>query len=194
MSQAAICSEPGCASPAKCRGRCQPHYDRARNRGEIALRPCAGRGARAAFLREHMASDTNDCILWPFALDSDGYGQMNVAGVSMTASRAMCILAHGEPPFPEAQSAHRCTNHACVTPNHLRWATVSDNHADKRAHGTMAEGERHGRAKLTEAEVIDLLTSSAPPKEAARNVGCSEANVRLIRDRKTWRCIDAAAA
>lgn len=189
-----LCTEPDCASTAKLRGLCQRHYDRARHRGDITIRPCASRGAREAFLRQHATADTNDCILWPFGLDSDGYGQMQIDGTSMTASRAMCILAHGEPPFPDAQSAHRCTAHACINPNHLRWATVVENHADKRAHGTMAEGERHGRAKLSREAALEVLRGGTSDVDAARKAGCSEANIRAIRARRTWRCLDGAAA
>lgn len=38
----------------------------------------------------------------------------------------------------------------------LRWATESENMSDKKIHGTHTQGEKHGKAKLTDAEVIAI--------------------------------------
>ena len=54
---------------------------------------------------------------------------------------------------------------ACHFPNrdpsdcravNLRWDTRRNNHADKRAHGTDARGEKHPHAKLSERDVIRM--------------------------------------
>lgn len=44
----------------------------------------------------------------------------------------------------------------------LRWDTRTNNHADKRAHGTLMAGERHYRAKLTEQQVRELRAAWVP--------------------------------
>jgi hypothetical protein len=41
--------------------------------------------------------------------------------------------------------------------SNLKWETQKDNVARKVAHGTMNFGERHGRAKLTKQDVINIL-------------------------------------
>jgi hypothetical protein len=46
------------------------------------------------------------------------------------------------------RSDNRCTN--------LRWDTCKRNHADKRAHGTAQIGEKHPRAILDEASVVQM--------------------------------------
>ena len=38
----------------------------------------------------------------------------------------------------------------------LRWDTRKNNHADKKRHGTMANGDRNGNAKLTPNDVIKI--------------------------------------
>jgi len=187
------CSEPGCSTEAKLRGLCQRHYDRARYNGSIEVRPCAARNARRAFLLKHQKTSTDECVLWPYGLDSDGYGQMFWNGVSMTASRAMCLLAHGAPSPPNAEAAHRCGDPACINPNHIRWATPRENHADKRLHGTLAIGERHGRAKLTENDVRSIRTSRKSLSDLARQYGVSAAAVRMAQSGKTWGHVDAVA-
>lgn len=45
------------------------------------------------------------------------------------------------------------TNNAA---HNLRWATEVENMADKKRHGTHIKGERHGNAKLTDAQVRDI--------------------------------------
>lgn len=41
--------------------------------------------------------------------------------------------------------------------DNLRWGTSADNTADQRRHSTLIGGERHGMAKLTNAQVEEIL-------------------------------------
>jgi len=43
--------------------------------------------------------------------------------------------------------------------NNLEWGTVSQNHNDKKRHGTFQCGEKHGKHKLTEKDVIYIRNS-----------------------------------
>lgn len=190
----ATCSQPDCATPAKVRGYCKRHYDRALERNLIELRPKAKNGDGMRFLQDHVATNAEACVEWPFSRYQRGYGQLRFHGTSMNASRAMCILAHGEPPFPEAHAAHWCSNPCCVNPNHIRWATIVENHADKKIRGTQCEGETCGRSKLSKAQAQFALKSRLAAIDVAAQLGCTPANVRLIRRRKTWRSLDAVAA
>lgn len=49
-----------------------------------------------------------------------------------------------------------------------------------------ARGERHGRAKLTEEQVIIIRTNGKSVRSTAREFGISRATVRRIRDRILW--------
>lgn len=104
----------------------------------------------------------------------------------------MCTLAHGEPPTPEHEAAHRCGNPKCRNPRHLRWATGSENSYDKLVHGTDNRGEKHSAVKLTADDVqfirraSSVLTSSC----LASFFGVTKATIKSIRHRRAWKWLD----
>lgn len=129
--------------------------------------------------------------------------------------RLVCHAFHGAPPSPKHHAAHndgvRTNNHA----GNLRWATARENEADKIAHGTSlagrasavpierrpygarhgrhtkpeatARGERAGRAKLTEAQVIAIRADRRLPREIAESLGVTRALIQMIKTNKIWR-------
>lgn len=133
------CKLEGCENKARKYGYCVKHCDRFRRHGD----PTGGgksKGVVADFLRqasEH--EDAGACLLWPWEESRvpEGYARASLNGKVMGAHRAVCILAHGEPPFVGAEAAHSCGNGhlACVNPKHLRWATHQENIAEAKAHG-----------------------------------------------------------
>lgn len=144
----ALCEE--CGSPEFSRGFCRTHYHRRMRRGLLnkvprqqqdrLVRPKRERGpvdpARSRayqFLKASLSAVTQDCIEWPFHKNPRGYGRL---GDGRAAHRVMCEMAHGEPPFSNAQAAHWCGDASCVNPRHLRWATPKENEQDKYRHGT----------------------------------------------------------
>lgn len=149
-------------------------------------------GKRLDFLKSIVGTTEQGCITWPFAVLQTGYGQMEMGGKKMSASRAICILAHGEPPLGMNQSAHRCGNRICVNPNHLRWASVSQNLNDRREHGTLTDvaGEANGRAKLTAEEAREIrrraLAGTETHYEIAADYGVTFSTVSDIKRGKSW--------
>lgn len=188
------CSHTGCDADAKVRGLCKRHYDWARERGLLELRPTAKHGALLKFLHSQLSTTLDSCIEWPFSQSQRGYGQISFRGVSMTASRVVCILAHGDAPFQGAHAAHWCSNPCCVNPRHIRWATVVENQADKKIRGTQCAGETCGRSKLSKAQAQFALKSPLSAASVAARIDCTPENVRRIRRRDTWRCLDGVAA
>jgi hypothetical protein len=150
----AICTVDDCGRRPLARGLCGKHYQRVYLNGSVALKGTA-RGEAAAFLMGHVNYQGDDCLIWPYSRNRDGYATVGRGGRNMKASREMCALAHGDPPFIGAQAAHSCGrgHDGCVNPKHIRWATVQSNSDDKILHGTQARGEMHGKAKLTAAQV-----------------------------------------
>lgn len=138
------------------------------------------------FLRANVAFTGSDCLLWPYKRVPSGYGLAVVGGIQKRASRWMCILAHGEPPFDKAEAAHSCGDASCVNPNHLRWATPKENAADKEAHGTVVRGERSGKTTLSRADVIEIR--NAPPYLGVlmRKFGVSKGCLSKIRSGARW--------
>lgn len=182
------CSENGCKLAAKTRGMCRKHYHYAWTHGLVAVREHAARkGEGEVWLRSQLGAGGDACILWPFGIDSAGYGQASLDGEKIAAHRAMCILAHGPPPFDGAQAAHyRCGNRRCINEDHLRWSDIETNHDDKRRHGTMTRGERHPRSAFTEAEVLQIANDNRSAAEIAREHGVTTQAIYGIRSGKTW--------
>lgn len=91
-------------------------------------------------------------------LDSDGYVRYvlrDARGVRLypAAHQLVARAFLGEPSFEGAEVAHADGSRLHCHHSNLRWATVLENHADKREHGTTPAGERNPRAKITEADV-----------------------------------------
>jgi hypothetical protein len=111
------------------------------------------------------------------------------------AARLVCELAHGAPPTAKHEAAHSCGNGhiGCVNPNHLRWATKTENEGDKLGHGTHNRGENHGIAKLTKEKVLDIrrrLSSGESERKLASSFGVSRGAIRSVRNGHSWAWLD----
>ena len=62
----------------------------------------------------------------------------------------VCLAFNGKKPSPIHEVRHLDGTRNNATPSNLLWGTPAENEADKRRHGTVAEGSRHGIAKLNE--------------------------------------------
>lgn len=117
-----------------------------------------GKGAALQWLRDRVSYAGDDCQIWPFNKNENGYGTLGVEGEIHKAHRFMCTLAHGSPPSDTHQAAHACGNRGCVNPRHLSWKTRSENEADKKLHGTVGK-PRGSRTKLSAADVAFIRAS-----------------------------------
>lgn len=121
------------------------------------------------------------CLIWPFGRLRDGYGTLGREGKNLRAHRYICTLVYGEPPTPEHHAAHSCGrgHDGCVSPNHLRWATPSEN---------FKEGQKHLRRKLTVDQVIEIrgLKGLERVQDTAERFGVTECNIRKIQAGKLW--------
>ena len=78
----------------------------------------------------------------------------------------------------------------------LRWDTPKNNHADKKAHGTTARGERHGLSVLTDISVeraFDLRKSGLTHRGIAEWLMVSRSTVSKALCGDTWAHIKRAA-
>jgi len=190
-----VCKIDGCGKRLKARGYCENHYRRELRHGDPLGGPLGGpraKGVALGWSRAAASYEGEDCLIWPFHRHkATGYGRTNWNGKPAIASRAICEIAHGPPPTPRHQAAHSCGNahEGCVNPNHLRWATVKENNADKRLHGTLLQGESVGNSKLTEAEVREirrLASSGEAQKSIAARFGVNQSLVSMIKRRAVW--------
>lgn len=116
--------------------------------------------------------------------------------------RLVCEAFHGPAPTKLHQVAHADGVRTNASATNLRWATRSENMEDARAHGTMAlgvrhgrtrspektpRGERHGHAKISEADVHAIRSSKSSGRDLARRYGISPSAISVIRSGKTWK-------
>lgn len=190
MAKKSVCKIDGCGKPHHGRGYCRAHHARSLRGSPLDAPLKTSKGICIRWIEDHKYWSGNECLTWPFARMGRGYGKIKYRGVQMGAHRAMCIEAHGEPPNESAQACHSCGkgHEACVNPRHLRWDTVSANHADKRSHGTATVGDRHGRSKLTseQVELIRACKGRMPQREAGERFGISQTQVGRIWRGENW--------
>src|SRR5262249_40076296 len=123
----------------------------------------------------------------------EGYGFLNDGnGGTITASRLVCTLAHGEAPAEGMEAAHSCGNRPCCNKRHLRWATCTENTADKLAHGTMPFGEAVSGSRFVTADINDMRRrhkSGETYASIARSYQCTTGHVRRIVLGELWSSI-----
>lgn len=189
------CYLDGCDRRAKCRGLCTGHYERWRIHGDNFDRsPLIEYGAPMRFIEQIVATTSTECVFWPFARISNGYGTVGGGGYHKGyAHRIVCVLAHGEPPTPKHHAAHSCGNGhlSCVNPNHLSWKTPIENAADRIDHGTDNRGEKSPHSILRETDVVEIRRSYAAGnttyEELAERYGVTYGAIGSIIRRQNWR-------
>lgn len=190
MAEARVCKASGCDKTKIVGfGYCEPHYRRWKKYGD----PFAGRtrnGETLEWIEGHVGYKGDDCLEWPYSKMRFGYGHLSVNSKFYPAHRYMCILAHGEPPSPNMEAAHRCHNPPCCNPNHLRWATPIENHGDRIEAGTNNPGEAAPSAFLTEEAVLDIrarVSAGEMQSSIAGEYRLTRQHVNEIVKRKIWK-------
>lgn len=95
------------------------------------------------------------CWNWKAGTNHDGYGLFQLGPKLLRAHRVAYALRHGAAP-DSLVLRHQCDNRRCVNPSHLLPGTKKQNMEEAVERGRNAHGERHGRAKLDEAKVLNL--------------------------------------
>ena len=93
------------------------------------------------------------------------------------------------PPGPSCWSLFSRLWKLLVDVEHLFLGTQADNMTDKKAKGRQARGERAPKAKLTEAQVLELRAEAAAGVRVsvlARKYDLNRNNVAKIIARKSW--------
>ena len=132
----------------------------------------------------------DDCWLWQGRRDKDGYGRFSAGQKRFYAHRFAkgCLEA-----AVDSFVLHRCNNPSCCNPSHLYIGSKADNMRDCLAAGNhrcaRLKGERHGRARLTTADVVAIRASTKSQRATAREFGVSPTCVSAIRLGINWRHI-----
>jgi hypothetical protein len=135
------------------------------------------------------------CWLWLGETRKSGspYGRWCCRSISRTeryAHRFSWLLFRG--PIPEGMDVlHRCDVHSCVNPYHLFIGTPADNTADMMAkgrhrHNPDVVGDANPRAKLTDLDVMNILSSPLNGLRLADKYNVTSTTIYFIRQGKTW--------
>lgn len=126
-----------------------------------------GKGRGITIVREAIAYQGDECILWPMSKDWHGYGTFGFEGGQYYAHRYVCEQVNGPAPADKPYALHSCGNGhtGCITPKHLSWGTPTQNQLDSVAHGT---GRKHGepRRKLSDADVAVIRSLKGKQTQA----------------------------
>lgn len=179
------CAVVDCTNPWHKRDWCGAHYKRWWRYGD----PLAGstpHGECLRFFAEMSEVETEECILWPYAVAPGGYGTLHINGVSRRVPGLVCAQRHGPAPSPVHQVAHSCHTPSCFNYRHLRWTLPVENVADKQRAGTWG-------VKLTPALVAEIRQRVAAGtgtwRGLAKEYGVSNVTIGNIVTRRTWKWV-----
>ena len=126
-------------------------------------------------------------MLWTAGTTRAGYGRFQVGGRPVYAHRLAWELANG--PVPDGLHVlHRCDVRRCCTDDHLFLGTNADNNADMhtKGRGVFVCGSKHGMAKLTEAQAVEVFNAGGTQQDIAERHGICRSQVSHIKNRKNW--------
>ena len=144
------------------------------------------KGAAADTLAAAIASDTDECIIWPHA-DNGSHPTMTMGGRRIYPHVVACVAANGLRPGPLLDASHLCGVPLCINPRHLGWEPHETNCRRRIDHGTQAAGERHGRAKLTAEQVAAIRSDPRSQTAIAAEYGVSQSLVSLVKRGERWK-------
>lgn len=97
----------------------------------------------------------------------------------------------GAKPTKKHECAHNDGNPSNNKLENLRWATSKENSEDMETHGTRPRGDRHGCAKLTTQQVLEIISirKDIDAKLIAPRYGVSPSTINRVRSRQLWKHI-----
>lgn len=146
----------------------------------------SGRSNRTATYRHFISTvdeETDECIVWPFPLNRNGYGRVCV-DAHRDYVHVHALLRHQPRPFPGAVVRHGpCHNAACYNPRHLSWGTQAENVRDM-----LRDGIRSGPARrLTNEDAASIRASAELGRVLAERYGVSHSTIKAIRQGRIYR-------
>lgn len=139
------------------------------------------------------------CIEWCRYRMKNGYGTTCHNSKKRLAHRLAWCLANGVE-IESLESTqfvlHSCDNRACINPEHLSLGTVQDNQRQMAERGRSLQGQKHHRAKLTRAQVLEIRKRAATGRELqadlAAEFGVQSDMISAICCGRSWKHLPGA--
>lgn len=134
----------------------------------------------------------NACWAWTGAryAAKHGYGCININGRRFLAHRLSLTLKLGRPIADGLFACHTCDVKLCVNPDHLYEGTHAQNMRDVRERSRAAYGERSGRRRLSEAEIVEIIercrSGAVTQRRLATEYGVSQSQIQRIATGQNW--------
>ena len=131
----------------------------------------------------------DECWPWLDHTDKDGYPPFRVGKYRYKAGRVILFLTTGDDPGVN-QACHSCNNPSCCNPSHLYAGTQSDNFQRAIEEKRAFVGQKNGRAKLTEADIVAIRGSSESNRILCERYSISNGHISRIRLQQSWKHIE----
>lgn len=154
--------------------------------GNTTNHPSPGRDFVAAMLARKA---TRRCVLWPYAKNAQGYGQMSVRNRTVHVTHYVLDQLGKKRPSQRHVVAHSCDEPSCVNPAHLAWVLQRENvqQCHERKRNADVFGVRNPMSSLSEEAVRSIRNSRDKGIVLAERFGVSPATISRIRNKKTWK-------
>lgn len=128
---------------------------------------------------------------WP---DSDGYPRIGLwdgeRQTKFPVHRLVALAFHGDKRnVLHNEVAHLDGDSANPRADNLKWVSKVENRSHRKLHGTESNGERHGNARLTEAAVRHIRSTSATRSSLAAQYEVTPWAIDDVRSRRNWKHI-----
>lgn len=137
-------------------------------------------------LERLLATETYECVVWPYGKAKNGYGLVKIDG-QMRGVHVIAAERRLGPAPAGMEVAHSCRSRACLNYRHLEYKTRRANVADMKRDGTDPSGERNGHARLTWDDVRAIRQSATLSGVEAVKYGVSARHIRAIREGRFWK-------
>jgi hypothetical protein len=139
----------------------------------------------------------DECWDWMGGRANTGYGNMKIQEKRIGAHRIAYTLVNGtishDGSYHGGIIMHSCDRPSCCNPFHLRLGDAQANMDDKVLKGRSARGEKNTKAKLTNAQVLEIRKmyskGRVTQRSLAQKYGVIQQAIQAIVTRTTWKHI-----